>query len=88
MSSTGAQAEHLLPDVAATDSFNSFTKPQTAEANATPAAGKGATSETRLGHGGRIVTRLVTSGPRDDGYCSSDSTPKGTGEFVIIIKRQ
>ncbi|KAK4292618.1 hypothetical protein Pmani_034639 [Petrolisthes manimaculis] len=45
----------------------------------TPAAG--AATEVRL-VGGRPATRLAHSPPhliRDDGYCSSDSTPKATG---------
>ncbi|KAK3883622.1 hypothetical protein Pcinc_012063 [Petrolisthes cinctipes] len=49
----------------------------------TPAAG--AATEVRL-VGGRPATRLAHSPPhliRDDGYCSSDSTPKATGNTVI-----
>ncbi|XP_071524094.1 sodium-dependent dopamine transporter-like [Panulirus ornatus] len=42
-----------------------------------------AATEVRLVSGGRVATRLASSPPhlpRDDGYCSSDSTPKASGE--------
>ncbi|XP_076032383.1 sodium-dependent dopamine transporter-like [Oratosquilla oratoria] len=58
-----------------------------------PGGGGGIVTEVRLLSGGRVTTRLtdqvrMTSGPaaasslhiRDDGYCSSDSSPKGPGE--------
>ncbi|XP_018024798.1 sodium-dependent dopamine transporter [Hyalella azteca] len=64
MTSGGRTAEPLLPDVAHEPLV---------------AAPGNRCAEVRLTHGGRAFTRLVTPGPRDDGYCSSDSTPKGTG---------
>lgn len=44
-----------------------------------------AATEVRLVSGGRVATRLATAAspghlPRDDGYCSSDSTPKSSGK--------
>ncbi|ROT82805.1 putative sodium-dependent noradrenaline transporter [Penaeus vannamei] len=44
-----------------------------------------AATEVRLVSGGRVATRLAPAAspghlPRDDGYCSSDSTPKSSGE--------
>ncbi|XP_050717625.1 sodium-dependent dopamine transporter-like isoform X2 [Eriocheir sinensis] len=59
---------------------------QPAGEGVTPPAG--ALTEVRLVGGGRVATRLAPHNtptaspllPRDDGYCSSDSTPKAAGE--------
>lgn len=72
MTSSGPQAEPLLPDVAP------FVSGGGACLSPVPA---GVTAEARLDKSRRVVTRLVTPGHRDDGYCSSDSTPKGTGKL-------
>lgn len=58
---------------------------QPAGEGVTPPAG--ALTEVRLVGGGRVATRLAPHNtptaspllPRDDGYCSSDSTPKAAG---------
>jgi len=78
-----SNTEPLLPDGSGAEGFiTTSAAPGGAESTAggapTPATrGGGTSAELRLGQGGKILTRLVT---RDDGYCSSDSTPKGTGQ--------
>ncbi|XP_042874981.1 sodium-dependent dopamine transporter-like [Penaeus japonicus] len=63
--------------------------PQAAAIPGGKSSGEGVTppaaTEVRLVSGGRVATRLATAAspghlPRDDGYCSSDSTPKSSGE--------
>lgn len=47
---------------------------------------EGLLTEVRL-QGGKIATRLAHpwwSPPKDDGYCSSDSTPKGFGTSYVF----
>ena len=61
------------------------------EGKATPLTGESKDealgTEVRL-LGGKPATRLVHpwwAAPRDDGYCSSDSTPKGFGKFLCLL---
>ena len=46
-------------------------------------------SEALLRGGKWVVTRLVTPAHRDDGYCSSESTPRGlkTGKSISTVYR-
>lgn len=80
MTSSGPQAEPLLPDVAREPPYASTTGCAMGRGGGPPVAPAGLSAEARLDKSRKVVTRLVTPGHRDDGYCSSDSTPKGIGE--------
>ncbi|MPC11793.1 hypothetical protein E2C01_004468 [Portunus trituberculatus] len=93
MSTSGANNPPAAPEAAPSPGPPAQAPPSpsshSADEDVTPPPG--AVTELRLVGGGRVVTRLAPHSPacpllpRDDGYHSSDSTPKTSGETRCLV---